>query len=179
MTDNELEYDGVIANLNAMLDDLNAGFGTNTIEAALDLINRQRAEINILNFELKAMRGEANGYKAELKKLKQLNSVLETDIINANMNLEHITAEYEQITKKNAAVSHPSHYCDGGIETIDYIHAKMSRTEFIGYCKGNALKYISRAGEKAENSLKQDLSKAITYLEWARDAAEESEARGE
>lgn len=69
------------------------------------------------------------------------------------------------------AVNHPSHYCDGGIETIDYIRAKMSREEFIGYCKGNALKYISRAGKKAENSLKQDLSKAITYLEWARDAA--------
>ena len=69
----------------------------------------------------------------------------------------------------NDAVNHPSHYCDGGNETIDYIRAKMSRTEFIGYCKGNALKYISRAGKKAANSIKQDLSKAITYLEWARD----------
>ncbi len=70
------------------------------------------------------------------------------------------------------AVNHPSHYCDGGIETIDYIRAKMSREEFIGYCKGNALKYISRAGKKADNGIKQDLSKAITYLKWAEEVAE-------
>ena len=75
----------------------------------------------------------------------------------------------------NDAVNHPSHYCDGGIETIDYIRAKMSREEFIGYCKGNALKYISRAGKKAKNSIEKDIRKAITYLEWARDVEKESE----
>jgi hypothetical protein len=51
MTDNELEYDGVVANLNAMLDDLNAGFGMDTIEAAIDHINRQKIEIASLNYE--------------------------------------------------------------------------------------------------------------------------------
>ena len=90
------------------------------------------------------------------------------DIVNAWY--DHFFGEDQE--QQPDAVNHPSHYCDGGIETIDYIRAKMSREEFIGYCKGNALKYISRAGKKADNGIKQDLSKAITYLEWAREAAE-------
>ena len=67
----------------------------------------------------------------------------------------------------NDNVKHPAHYCDGGIETIDYIRAKLTREEFIGYCKGNALKYISRAGKKGDAS--EDLAKAAVYLGWASD----------
>lgn len=65
----------------------------------------------------------------------------------------------------NDNVKHPAHYCDGGIETIDYIRAKLTPEEFIGYCKGNALKYISRAGKKDDAS--EDLAKAAVYLGWA------------
>ena len=67
----------------------------------------------------------------------------------------------------NDNVKHPAHYCDGGIETIDYIRAKLTPEEFIGYCKGNALKYISRAGKKGDAS--EDLAKAAVYLGWASD----------
>lgn len=70
----------------------------------------------------------------------------------------------------NDNVKHPSHYCDGGIETIDFIRAKLTKEEFIGYCKGNALKYISRAGKKSRN-VSEDLAKAIVYLGWAEDMA--------
>lgn len=94
-------------------------------------------------------------------------SVASEDVINAWY--DHFFGEDQG---QSDAVNHPSHYCDGGIETIDYIRAKMSREEFIGYCKGNALKYISRAGKKADNGIKQDLSKAITYLKWAEEVAE-------
>ncbi len=59
-------------------------------------------------------------------------------------------------------VNSPPHYTDGGIEAIDYIEAKLGPDGFRSYCVGNALKYISRAGKKAD--LKQDLSKAIWYL---------------
>ena len=65
----------------------------------------------------------------------------------------------------NDNVKHPAHYCVGGIETIDYIRAKLTREEFIGYCKGNALKYISRAGKKGDAA--EDLAKAAVYLGWA------------
>lgn len=60
-------------------------------------------------------------------------------------------------------VNHPPHYKTGGIEAIDYIQAKLSPEEFAGYCKGNALKYISRAGHKGDAA--EDTRKAIWYLE--------------
>lgn len=61
-------------------------------------------------------------------------------------------------------VFHPSHYTDGGIETIEFIRAKLTAEEFVGYCKGNGLKYISRSGKKGDSA--EDLDKAIVYLTW-------------
>ena len=60
----------------------------------------------------------------------------------------------------NDAVNHPSHYTDGGIETIDFIEAKK-----LPYHLGNAVKYISRAGKKDQNKIIEDLRKAIWYIE--------------
>ena len=65
-------------------------------------------------------------------------------------------------------VNHPDHYKVGGIEAIDYIQAKLSPEEFAGYCRGNALKYISRAGRK--DAVGQEVRKAIWYLERWRDS---------
>lgn len=62
----------------------------------------------------------------------------------------------------------PNHYKIGGIETIDYLQSKMTREEFAGYCRGNALKYISRAGRK--DATVQEIGKAIWYLERWRDS---------
>lgn len=61
-------------------------------------------------------------------------------------------------------VNSPDHYTTGGIETIDYIYAKLSTAEFRGYCIGNVLKYVSRAKKKGG---KNDLEKAKKYLDWA------------
>lgn len=61
-------------------------------------------------------------------------------------------------------VYHPSHYCDGGIETIKFIEAKLTFEQFIGYCHGNALKYLSRSGKKGDRV--EDNEKAIVYLQW-------------
>ena len=77
----------------------------------------------------------------------------------------------------NDNVKHPAHYCVGGIETIDYIRAKLTPEEFIGYCKGNALKYISRAGKKGDAS--EDLAKAAVYLGWASEPIKEAEPPAE
>lgn len=56
----------------------------------------------------------------------------------------------------------PHHYKIGGIETLDYIKAKLTPVEYAGFLKGNILKYISRAGYK-EDEVK-DLNKAQVYL---------------
>jgi len=58
----------------------------------------------------------------------------------------------------NDPVNHPSHYCDGGIEVIDYIDAKG-----FNYHLGNVIKYVSRAGKKG--STVEDLKKARWYLD--------------
>ena len=59
-------------------------------------------------------------------------------------------------------VERPAHYTVGGIETIDYIKAKLSQEEFEGYLRGNILKYISRAPHK---NGQEDLRKARWYLD--------------
>lgn len=57
------------------------------------------------------------------------------------------------------AVNHPSHYTDGNIEVIEYIEDKR-----LGYCLGNAVKYISRAGKKDPAKEIEDLQKADWYI---------------
>lgn len=67
----------------------------------------------------------------------------------------------------NDNVNHPAHYC-GAIETIDFIRDKLRQDQFVGYCLGNVLKYISRYDKKG--SPVEDLEKAAVYLGWAVDA---------
>lgn len=55
----------------------------------------------------------------------------------------------------------PDHYTTGGIETIDYLEAKMSKEQFEGFLMGNVLKYVSRYQHK--NGV-EDLRKAEWYL---------------
>lgn len=55
------------------------------------------------------------------------------------------------------AVSHPSHYCRGGIEVIDIIEAYE-----LGWHLGNVIKYILRAGHK--DDMVEDLRKAQWIL---------------
>lgn len=56
------------------------------------------------------------------------------------------------------------HYTVGSIETIDFIKAKLSKEEYIGYLRGNVLKYLSRANYK--DSADEDYDKAKVYLNW-------------
>lgn len=58
-------------------------------------------------------------------------------------------------------VNSPPHYTSGGIETIDFIAAKLTKEEFIGYLKGNALKYGSRIGKKDDPVT--DIGKMVWY----------------
>lgn len=58
-------------------------------------------------------------------------------------------------------VNAPPHYRQGGIECIDAIRAALGQDAFIGYCQGNALKYIWRFRHKGGA---QDLAKAVYYL---------------
>jgi hypothetical protein len=57
-------------------------------------------------------------------------------------------------------VNHPAHYNNGNIECIEAIEAMLTHEEFIGYLRGNSLKYRWRFRYK--NGL-QDLDKADWY----------------
>ncbi len=57
-------------------------------------------------------------------------------------------------------VNHPPHYNNGNIECIEAIEAMLTHEEFIGYLRGNSLKYRWRFRYK--NGV-QDLDKADWY----------------
>lgn len=62
------------------------------------------------------------------------------------------------IVMQNDPVNHPKHYTDhpSGVECIQI-------TEHMGFCLGNAIKYIWRADLK--NDAIEDLEKAKWYIE--------------
>ena len=85
------------------------------------------------------------------------------------MNVDNMESNVVKETEKEIsqydAVNRPSHYTDSKIEVIDYIEDKK-----LGFCLGNAVKYISRAGKKKDNGRNiidkeiEDLQKAIWYI---------------
>ena len=59
----------------------------------------------------------------------------------------------------NNQVENPSHYNTGKIEVIDFIEDQN-----LNFNLGNAVKYISRAGKKDPVKFREDLEKAVWYL---------------
>jgi hypothetical protein len=63
--------------------------------------------------------------------------------------------------QKKEMINHPEHYLkESGFEVIDVIEAWN-----LDFSLGNALKYIARAGKKNPEKQKQDLEKAVWYIE--------------
>lgn len=61
------------------------------------------------------------------------------------------------LDKGDNPVSHPSHYTRFPVEVIEL-------TEHLNFCRGNAVKYIARAGAKDPSKEIEDLEKAQWYL---------------
>ncbi len=59
----------------------------------------------------------------------------------------------------NDIVNRPAHYTDGKIEVIDFIEDKG-----LNFHRGNAVKYIARAGKKDPAKEVEDLEKARWYI---------------
>lgn len=59
----------------------------------------------------------------------------------------------------NDIINHPAHYTDGKIEVIDFIEEKQ-----LNFHRGNAIKYIARAGKKNKEKEIEDLEKAVWYI---------------
>lgn len=56
-------------------------------------------------------------------------------------------------------IKHPSHYTKYSVEVIDI-------TRYLPFCLGNVVKYVLRSPYK---NGKQDLEKALQYLDWSID----------
>lgn len=73
---------------------------------------------------------------------------------------KHHVIKLSDMFEKKEDVNHPSHYNDGKIEAISVIEDWS-----LGFCLGNTVKYICRAGKKKGSSELKDLEKAKWYLE--------------
>lgn len=60
-----------------------------------------------------------------------------------------------------------THYM-GAVQPIELMLNVLSREEFIGFLKGNMIKYTFRAGRKAGEPAEKDRNKYLTYAEWLR-----------
>ena len=56
------------------------------------------------------------------------------------------------------AVNHPAHYTAYPVEVIEL-------TEHLNFCRGNAVKYLCRAGLKSKDTEVEDLEKARFYIQ--------------
>ncbi|MFJ2114164.1 DUF3310 domain-containing protein [Streptomyces sp. NPDC087850] len=58
------------------------------------------------------------------------------------------------------SINHPAHYMgfSNSAEVIDI-------AEHLGFCRGNAVKYLARAGRKDASTELEDLKKARWYVE--------------
>ena len=94
------------------------------------------------------------GYSTIYKALYDLENKIENgELVESNSNPENVSQG------ENDPVNHPSHYTDGKIEVIDFILDKK-----LNFTRGNAVKYISRAGKKNPETEIEDLQKAAWYI---------------
>lgn len=80
-------------------------------------------------------------------------------------------AQLEQIKDTGSAAT-SKHYNKQPIQSIELMEALFTREEFIGFCKGNFVKYAMRAGSKEGESSEKDHKKALQYKMWWKMAEE-------
>jgi hypothetical protein len=76
---------------------------------------------------------------------------------------EHPVFSEEAMAKSYDVVNRPEHYNNGSMECIDAIQGMLTHDEYIGYLRGNALKYNWRCRYKGKPI--EDLRKARWYEE--------------
>lgn len=68
------------------------------------------------------------------------------------------------------------HYRKGDIEVIDFIRDQLTFEEYVGFCKGNILKYVPRSNHKGGA---EDAKKAQDYNAYWVEALDDLEAQGQ
>ena len=83
-----------------------------------------------------------------------LKEMIKTGLMNENKTLADV----------HDAISHPSHYTQGQIESIQAIESMLGQNGIRAFCRASALQYIWRAPDKGKV---EDLKKAVWYLNYA------------
>ena len=82
---------------------------------------------------------------------------------DANIDRNYAVLFGDSPVEDNDPVNRPKHYTAGGIECLDAIAASMTPIEYVGFLKGQVLKYIWRYRLKGKPA--EDLKKARFYLD--------------
>lgn len=67
---------------------------------------------------------------------------------------------------QNTQQYYDSHYCKIGLQPIELMQMALTKEEFLGFLKGNVIKYSMRAGLKDGESKEKDETKRDRYYEW-------------
>lgn len=112
---------------------------------------------------LESRLGEKSALENATRKILELEEYLLTEEIYQNDCRKKHTGTDNATTNINEAVDHPEHYASAGngIECIDAIEAALGREQFIGFLRGQVIKYQWRMGKK--DNAAQDNDKSIWY----------------
>ena len=104
-----------------------------------------------------------NGKDEQIRKLeKDVATYILFDALTPNENEKN--EKKEIIGKLKLKNKEPNYYNCNGLSPLEaFKQGLLSKDELIGFCKGNVIKYIVRAGKK-DDALK-DIDKAIDYSE--------------
>ena len=61
--------------------------------------------------------------------------------------------------------AYDDHY-QGAVEPIELMQAQMTQEAFMGFLRGNIIKYASRFGKKDNESTIKEATKIRVYAEW-------------
>lgn len=142
-----------------------------TVDKTVDTVDKTVDEIEVKREALRHYCGNNDCETCPLVKHTWSNwipNALYTKCLDLDhANDDEVLRAYDLICRAyapNESVNHPKHYNKGTIEVIDYIE-----DQGLGFHLGNAIKYISRAGDKDPDKIDEDIRKAIWYLERFRD----------
>ena len=65
-------------------------------------------------------------------------------------------------------VEKPNEHYEASIQPIEFMQANLTHDEFIGFLKGNIIKYVARCGKK--DNVDKEVAKIIEYAKWLSEA---------
>jgi predicted transcriptional regulator len=96
-----------------------------------------------------------NAYLYTLTSYEELTPPVECSPVRLDNVIKHLNKQKENVNS-------PAHYNSGSVECIDAIESMLTKEEFIGFLRGNILKYQWRYKQK---NGAEDLKKAQWYFD--------------